>query len=479
MATTVKYSALFIVLILLILYLVLGQVETIHTRRADFVKLDWVTTWLAPDALMGQMPGFNSGPFVFVEHVDVEVTNDGSIYAANDKLRKLNPGGGIAWQSSVVLDEDVIPTAVYFKDVYIDPAGDIYALGHLRYMRESWLELEDIEPVKTMFLTKYSDDGELLWQKIWDDEVSGRVWGTDIVTDSEGNPIIFGNFELQMDMDPGDGSLLLINESNPKIGGDPEAKLEIDDYDGFILKLTPEGDFIDVFTWSGTIYAGVLMPHGGLLFTGNNVEAADSIIPDSVFVSMDTDFQNHTVHEIPENSRLILFHEITAGPDGYPVAIGTSKLNDQVSGVVCRMDDNIGFLSQYVIGEPGAEVYPLGIATSPSGDIFVAGGFASINEVLGSALDFDTGNKIDLHAGPFYEIFITKFSPGGEYQWTGSFGGDRNDWAGGITVDNNGKLIVLGYFQNDVDFDPSPRDMFQKTNSDIGEFLMQLTEWPG
>ncbi|BDS15207.1 SBBP repeat-containing protein [Aureispira anguillae] len=53
------------------------------------------------------------------------------------------------------------------------------------------------------------------------------------------------------------------------------------------------------------------------------------------------------------------------------------------------------------------------------------------------------------------DIRIRKRDSAGTLLWTKSIGGSEDDEAHSITVDDAGKLLITGAFQNDVDFDPS------------------------
>jgi len=479
MKSPLRYALLIILLSLFVIYIAFGQVKSIRTRSADNLKLDWVTIWTAPEEIMAQIPAFSAGPFVYVEQLDLEAAGDSAIYTAGDKLRRINAEKGIAWETSMVLDEDVIPSAIYFRDVYVDEAGDVYGLGHIRYQRESHVStVEDEEIVKTMFLTKHSSDGTLLWQDIWDEEISGRVWGLGILSDSDGNPVIFGNCEISMDFDPGGGEEIYLNESNPKRGGDPDAKLDVDDYDGFALRLTPDGDYINSYAWSGTIYSCIRALDGEFIFAGNNTEdeVTGETSPDSCLMSLKPDFSNAKRTDMDPPLRSALIRDLDADIDGNIYLVGILKLEDRIDGILCRLDSEYQTDWCREWGEIDNEVYPLSLDVSASGNIYLTGGFACTSESRLLALDFDPGKRKDLHAGPYYEIFVTKYSSEGEYKWTGSFGNDRNDWAGGISVGSDGKITILGYFQGTVDFDPSPGEMSQSARSEIGGFIAQFSE---
>ena len=69
-------------------------------------------------------------------------------------------------------------------------------------------------------------------------------------------------------------------------------------------------------------------------------------------------------------------------------------------------------------------------------------------------VDFD-GSGPDLPKSPNGrdDVFVTQYDSQGHYQWTKTFGGSDNDFATGVTVDNQGNITVVGIFTGTVDFD--------------------------
>jgi hypothetical protein len=92
------------------------------------------------------------------------------------------------------------------------------------------------------------------------------------------------------------------------------------------------------------------------------------------------------------------------------------------------------------------------IRSDSNGNIYSIGIFSGI-------VDFDPGvGTYTLSASTsYYDFYILKLDPNGNFLWAKKFGGNTgDDYANSITVDNNDNIVVTGYFfGNNIDFDPN------------------------
>ena len=94
------------------------------------------------------------------------------------------------------------------------------------------------------------------------------------------------------------------------------------------------------------------------------------------------------------------------------------------------------------------------IAIDPVGNVYTTGTFVG-------SVDFDPGVGVStLTSGGLNDAFITKLDQAGNFLWAKRLGGADNtvDAASGISIstDNNGNLVVVGYFTGDMDINPDP-----------------------
>lgn len=93
----------------------------------------------------------------------------------------------------------------------------------------------------------------------------------------------------------------------------------------------------------------------------------------------------------------------------------------------------------------------LAIAIARSNYVYVTGSFEHIGGV-----DFDPEeHEHDYHYSEGgSDVFITKFSPSGDYQWARTWGGSEDEEGLAIDVDGTIDIYVAGTFRDAVDFDP-------------------------
>lgn len=108
------------------------------------------------------------------------------------------------------------------------------------------------------------------------------------------------------------------------------------------------------------------------------------------------------------------------------------------------------------------------IAVDESGNVYVTGNFRG-------AVDLDPGPAIDIHTttSDNTDAFVMKLDPAGHLVWVHSFGAAGNDSGRSIAIDQSGNLLVTGYFDQTVDFDPGVGET--NLTSSYGAFVQKLT----
>ncbi|MEA3445858.1 MAG: T9SS type A sorting domain-containing protein [Bacteroidota bacterium] len=120
----------------------------------------------------------------------------------------------------------------------------------------------------------------------------------------------------------------------------------------------------------------------------------------------------------------------------------------------------------------GAEWDDVGyaIATDSSHNVYIGGRFRY-------TVDFDPGPgvfNLTSCGNNIYDIYILKLDSSGNFIWAKSIGGFGNDACRTITIDSTGYLLVLGYFQNEVDFDPGTANYNLTSAGDYSTFILKL-----
>jgi hypothetical protein len=85
-------------------------------------------------------------------------------------------------------------------------------------------------------------------------------------------------------------------------------------------------------------------------------------------------------------------------------------------------------------------------------------------------VDFDPGPETDFHTATGFptkfndDVFLSKFTSEGEYQWVRTWGNTDPDEGYGVAIDSNDNISVIGFFWYTVDFDPGPGE-FELTSA--------------
>lgn len=111
-----------------------------------------------------------------------------------------------------------------------------------------------------------------------------------------------------------------------------------------------------------------------------------------------------------------------------------------------------------------------GVKTDASGNIYLAGGFDA-------AVDFDPGLGTNLVA-PYgdRDAFLLKLNASGAAQWVRHWGVSQHSTAAqALTVDMNNDVLVSGYFQDTVDFDPGVNVVNLAATGWSDNFIVKIT----
>ena len=112
--------------------------------------------------------------------------------------------------------------------------------------------------------------------------------------------------------------------------------------------------------------------------------------------------------------------------------------------------------------------YNTGITNDPFGNIYISGYFQGTP-------DFDPGAATyTLTSNGGYDFFVSKLDPNGNFIWAKSVGGYSQDFGFNVTLDGLGNVLVCGYFQDTVDFDPGVGTYTLASNGSDDFFVLKL-----
>jgi len=340
------------------------------------------------------------------------------------------------------LDDDVWYVAV-------DGAGNLYVAGEFAGTN---VDL-DPDPAKTdlhtsyggsidAFVSKFDANGKFLWAKTWGGSRRDVAYGVGV--DSSGNAYVVGPFQDTVDFDP-DPAKTDVHTSNAISGTIYHNNI-------YLSKFAPDGTFQWVRTW-GPSY--VQNAAGGaeayhVAVSGNYLYVVGDFSGDQ------TDFNPWGSHDWHVN------HPPSSGPIFFDAFL--SKFD---------LDGN--FIWARTWGGEGYDDGP-GVAVDGSGNVYVAGMYASQN------INFDpAGGSGGLghpahDSGTIVDVFLSKFDASGNFQWVKTWGGQgTEDAMGTVVVDGSNNVYVAGRFASiHCDFNPGGTPDIHSTNGGQDAFLSKF-----
>jgi hypothetical protein len=329
------------------------------------------------------------------------VFNLSATYSTDAFVIKLDPNGNLVWAKAF--------NGTYIENggsITIDATGNVYTTG-------VFTETTDFDPgpgvynlspgflvAFNTYIVKLDPSGNLVWAKSLVSETYNS--GTGIQVSSSGSIYLTGDFNDTTDFDP---SVADTFELAP-VGAD----------NIYVLKLSNSGNFIWVKQMEGT---------------GNHNSFGMNLTLDSYGHVFTTGKFTDSVDFDPDTSSAYFLG--TTIPSG--------------AGYISALDTNGNFVWAGSMGYARAS----SIITDPSGNIFTTGDF-------GLTADFDMGPGVyNLTSAGNNDMFIAKYTNGGNLVWVKRFGSPSYDNGSTIVNDATGNLYITGAFSGGtVDFDPGP-----------------------
>lgn len=254
----------------------------------------------------------------------------------------------------------------------------------------------------------------------WANTFGSTEWdeGRSITTDSQGNVYITGVFTDTVDFDPSNNTFNLITQ--PGVS------------DVFVSKLNSVGEFVWAISFEGTSYA-----------EGNDIDIDDQ---GNVFVTgsfEDTvDFDpGASVFELVTPGHLQVFVVKLDNSGLFQWAKSTTSLSGNESNAVFITESN---------------------------NVYLTGQYSG-------TVDFDPGiDEFELTAVGGKDAFILKLDENGEFIWAKSIGGALYEGSLDIVCNASEEVIITGYFNGTVDFDPNV-GVFEMNAGSNDIFLLKLS----
>lgn len=374
------------------------------------------------------------------------------------------------------------------KAVAVDPAwGDMY---HTGYFQDTAHFTFGASPQMTIsnggsdvFIHKLSNQGYTIWVKSFGGPSVDIAH--DIKIDTYGNIIVVGIYNGSIDIDPNAGTFMI---SDSGVGGT------------FILKLASSGDFIWAKSISGlnfvqgksievdnlnNIYVGGSFK-GTIDFDpgANNNSLTASNLNDGFILKLNEngEFIHCKQFECDQNLNLedieirgtdlfaTGYYEGTADFDPSTTSTQNQTSSGTYDAFVVKMDTSATYEWSKSFGGPDTD-QSFGIAIDNNGNCYSTGRFQS-------TVDFDPSmNIFELTSAGGFDIFTIKLNEFGDFGWAHKFGSSNStigDQGWDIEVDDFGGVYTTGYFNGNVDFDPSSNSSVLNCYGAVDVFIQKL-----
>lgn len=404
--------------------------------------------------------------------VTYNITSNGS---GDIFILKLGPAGNFLWAAGMGdVDTDC------GNSIATDDYGNIYTTGYFVYSMDAdpgngevWLT----QTKPAAYVLKIAPDGNLTWARQmgfpgdW-----GLAYGQAITLDNDLNVISAGRFVGRVDFDPGAGTF------NMSLSGGS--------YDGYIQKLNNNGDFIWAKQLAGNsqeFYKDLTTDPNGNIYAAGTYGGTADFNPDkkqkyniTAYGINDIFYQKLTsngtfgwakhlggtgneycyvIHYDASNGGSLYIAGLLADEGDYDPGNGTLILTPfggyDVYLEKLDLNGNLVWVKQ--MGGSSSESSS-GIETDPDGNVYLSGYF-------NGTADFnpDVNNSFYMTSEGVGDIFVMKTDPSGNFIWSERLGGNGNDAAHALALDNYGHLLVGASFEETADFDPDGDEVYLLT----------------
>jgi len=280
----------------------------------------------------------------------------------------------------------------------MDEDGNLYVIGTF----QGTMDLnpgaeEDIftSDAKSFFISRYNSDGEVDWIKVIGENCNAK----DITIDKNGDLLVVGQFEGEVNFDPGTTDYILDSGSNSIFG--------------YVFKLDAEGNAL-------------------------RVNRFQCVFGEAEATLVRTDEENNVIIAGTYNQDLNV--------DLEPFSFSLLQSPIGFDAFIVKYDSNFSLKWKESLGWTSGGAWIEDIHIDEEGDVYVLGHFTG-------TLDFDEDDQVDSDGG--HDIFMAKHPRiGSSWSWYKSYGGDGNDVANTLLYNQeNNNFWIGGHFDQDIQFE--------------------------
>lgn len=340
-------------------------------------------------------------------------------------ITKTAPNGDFIWAKQISSINNL--DNLYLNALTNDDQGNFYMTGSyistVDFDPDPQVEylVDEVDPSnydQDIFIAKYSPDGNLIWVKTIGS--FNTDFGRSLEITSNGHLIVTGEFEYNVDFDPGP-EVATLSTLNNSI---------------FILTLTEDGEFVDAKFISGST--------NSLDVYRTKIDANDNLyLVGGFYGTVDFDPGQAT-------------YSVTASGSG-------------ATRFICKLDHNLSCVWAKRLNVTSLSAVIRDFEIDADESILMAGSFWG-----GIDLDPADDASFDLVSAGYSDSFVAKLDATGTFVWGKQFGGTDSDEAIAIEFTNQGQLLVgMNIRSTSLDIDPG-MDIQLLTNG--GSYDLALVE---
>lgn len=361
--------------------------------------------------------------------VDFDPTTNNSWLTANGNeifVAKYNQNGQLQWAFKIS-NTQLHP----WHEIESDPTGNIYLIGMfdgLANFDPRGTGFNKLASGSDIFVASYDSGGYLRW--VFDlDPASNGSGGrcTGLSLDNNGHFVISGYFSLALEFSTPQGILTLTAPSNQS---------------GFIAKYDTAG----TFQWVRQTAGGYAQPYAVAIDDSNNIYFAGR-------------FGGQVDFDLTPTSSL---YNIT-GPSGQGFLSKFSPTGTHINTVA----------TQKPLGQYPSVIDIRNIKVNENGDVFATGNF-------GEVIDLDpSSNTAVIASTNGQDCFVARYNSNLDHISSFNIGPGENERGEQVHLDDFGNLYLIGQFQLQCDFDPSPASFSFTISSGSTMFLAKYSQCSG
>lgn len=353
--------------------------------------------------------------------------------------------------------------------VTVDPAGNVIVTGsYSGKLTLGGKTAEVMNASNALFVAKFSADGAAQWVHGYAAttfsglHTSPHAAGQGVVVDALGDVYVVGNIYGAMNFGGGvsfqsaggqfgDVFLLKIDSSGNTLAGkrigDPAGTQICCDFDhtarGIALLKSTSGDRVAIIGQGQNVIDvgdGKTVQGGGKNVGFVAVYAASTLTAQFVSAFGDGTVEQAAYGVAYDKNKDLLVAGNTAGLITFPGGVTATPAGAQGAFVAKIKGDGSGTTWAKVFGSSTAGA--VGVATDPTGDVFITGNHKGDIDFGGGVLANPNGDN----------VFVARLDNAGAHVWSKTFGDSKAQQPRGIAVDAGGRPIVVGDYTGKIDF---------------------------